>query len=106
MQYHDLDIHISPESDGYQVRIDGVMGVATGQFNLSFSDLEIENFILKVGSTRSGTRRIDSPQMKATRDFGQRLFDPLLTEQTLARFSSSVDHSQPSSAKRCPNPPQ
>lgn len=94
MQYHDLDIHISPGSDGYQVRVDGIMGMATSLFHLPFNDLEIENFILKVGATRSGTRRIDSPQMKAAREFGQRLFDALLTEQTLARFSSSVDHSR------------
>ena len=44
-------------------------------FNLPFSDVELENFVLKLGRTRKGVRRIESPEMQLARSFGSRLFD-------------------------------
>ncbi len=42
-----------------------------------FQALELENFILRMGQSRRGVRRVESPQMQAASSFGTRLFEAL-----------------------------
>ncbi len=61
----------------YRIVATGPAGEALGRFKLPFSDLELENFVLRVGRTRRGTRRIESPEMELAKDFGAKLFGAL-----------------------------
>ena len=82
MQYAELNVRLEPrQGGGYEVLAWGESGEAVGTFVLPFSDLELENFVLRVGRTRRGTRRLESPEMQRARDFGGRLFDALLSAQ-------------------------
>jgi hypothetical protein len=58
--YSDFDLMIEgSEEGGYHARvIDSPSGEATASFDLPFSELELENFMLKVGRPRRGTRRL------------------------------------------------
>ncbi|MBP7146989.1 MAG: CHAT domain-containing protein [Acidobacteria bacterium] len=74
-RYADFDLQLEKTAGGYCAR---VIGSPTGQgsvvFQLPFNDTELENFVLKMGRTRRGVRRIESPAMEAAKDFGGRLF--------------------------------
>ncbi len=45
---------------------------------MPFTDTELENFILKVGRTRRGVRRIESPEMQLAKTFGGQLFGAVM----------------------------
>ncbi len=94
MNYQDFDIQIESTTDGYRVNIESEMGSASNLFQLPFTPIEIENYMLKIGATRNVTRRIDSPRTAAAREFGQRLFTAIFDNQTLARFSSAQDQAR------------
>ena len=62
----------------------GPSGDASADFTNPFSDLEFENFILKVRGTRqTNVRRIESPEATATKDFGAKLFAALFADDRL-----------------------
>ena len=52
-------------------------GEAAGSFELPFSELELENFILRLGRSPMGRRRMESSEMSEARRFGGRLFEAL-----------------------------
>ena len=90
--YLDFDIHIQPTDSGYRVRImNSPAGQADGEFELPFSDLEVENFILRVGRTRKGVRRLESPEMEAARQFGGRLFEAVFSNELRGNLRSSLN---------------
>lgn len=59
------------------------------EFKLPFSRLELENFILRIGSARRGVRRINSPEMQIVRDFGSKLFESIFSGDVRACLTSS-----------------
>ena len=61
------------------MRPSGAGGERTGSFELPFSSIELENYILRFGRTRQTVRRIDSPEMDLARTFGGKLFLALTT---------------------------
>ncbi len=73
----------------YRVVATGPSGEALGRFKLPFSDIELENFVLKVGRTRRGKRRVESPEMELAKDFGGRLFSSLFDGDVKELFRSS-----------------
>jgi CHAT domain len=78
MSYAEIRVRIErAEEGGYRVSAAGPTGEASVSFQPPFSDLELENFILRIGRTRRGVRRLESPEMQKARDFGGRLFDAL-----------------------------
>ncbi len=82
MQYNELNVRVEVRDDGdYDVFASGEAGEAAGILGLPFSDLEVENFVLRVGRTRQGTRRLESPEMTRAREFGGRLFDALFNSR-------------------------
>jgi hypothetical protein len=78
----------------YRIVATGPAGEALGRFKLPFADIELENFILKVGSTRRGRRRIDSPEMELAKTFGTKLFGALFEGDVRELYRSSIAESR------------
>jgi len=92
MNYLDFDLLIERVGNKYQARVlNSPAGQAGATFRLPFSDLELENFLLRVGRTRRGVRRLESPEMEAAKTFGGRLFDAVFTDEVRACLRSSLD---------------
>ena len=58
---------------------------------MPFSDMELENFLLKIGRPRSGTRRLESPETEAARAFGSRLYGAVFATDVGRQWARSVD---------------
>jgi tetratricopeptide (TPR) repeat protein len=80
----DLDVLFSRAGADYQAMItrspagDG----QSATFGRLFSDLELENFVLKVGRFRSRTRRIEAAPIAAAKQVGGQLFEAVFTGVT------------------------
>ena len=95
IRYDELNVRLEPRQDGlYDVHAWGETGEASGVFELPFSDLAVENFILKLGRARSGTRRLESPEMASARDFGGRLFASLFDGGVHDLYRDCYAHAQ------------
>ena len=57
---------------------------------MPFTDTELENFILKVGRTRRGVRRLESPEMQLAKEFGGRLFRALMDGPVGERYREAL----------------
>jgi curved DNA-binding protein CbpA len=90
--YADFDLEISRLARGkYQARvIDSPSGQAVVEFKRPFTDLEFENFILKMGHTRSSIRSINSPEMQAAKEFGGKLFEAVFQGAVRECLTSSL----------------
>jgi outer membrane protein assembly factor BamD (BamD/ComL family) len=90
--YLDFDLLIERLGRKYRARVlNSPAGQATTEFRLPFSDLELENFLLRVGRTRRGVRRIGSPEMEAAKAFGGRLFNAVFGGEVQNCLRSSLD---------------
>jgi hypothetical protein len=92
--YLNFDLLIQPATEGYRLRVDSPAGQAASGFALPFSDLEVENFLLRVGRPRRLTRRIDSPEDKAVKDFGARLFAAVFEGEARGLLRSSLEEAR------------
>lgn len=91
MTYEDFDLVLDRAADGYRATaLDGSGRRATAGFTLPFSELSLENFLLRLGRTRRTVRRIESPEMKAAKGFGASLFDAVFTGPVGAAFARSL----------------
>ena len=77
LAYLNLDLLVEGPGPDYRVR---VLASPAGDsrpasFRVPFSDLEVENFLLKIGRPRRNVRRINPPQVTAIKHFGGRLFE-------------------------------
>jgi hypothetical protein len=93
--YVDFDLLIEPaEGRTYRAR---VLNSPVGEtrpvpVTMPFSDLELENFLLKVGRPRrQDTRGEASPEAAAVREFGGRLFDAVFRDQLRTALAASID---------------
>src|SRR4051794_40764017 len=93
--YENFDLLIeSSGSAGYRAR---VLNSPVGETQpipviIPFSDLEMENFLLKVGRPRrQGIRGENSPEVATVRTFGGRLFDAVFHDQLRSTLASSID---------------
>ena len=92
LTYLDFDLRISRAAEGYRARgWDAHEREATVQFQLPFSELEIENFWLRIGRPRSRVRKVHASETEATRSFGGRLFEAVFHGELLACFRRSLD---------------
>jgi len=92
MKYLDFDLIIERSADGYTARVfNSPAGQATAAFREPFSDLEIENFLLRVGRSRHAVRRIESPEMASAKAFGGKLFNEVFAGDVRACLRSSID---------------
>ena len=81
IQYKDFELSIEKRGgQRYHAKVlRSLCGEPDIDFKLPFSKLELENFILRIGSARRSMRRINSPEMQTVRDFGGRLFESIFT---------------------------
>lgn len=93
--YWDFDLLIEATESGYRARVlDSPAGQASTVFTLPFSDLELENFLLRVGRPRRGVRRLESPEMAAARAFGGRLFGAIFAGDVRSCLRSSLNQAR------------
>jgi len=90
--YLDFDLLIERSMQEYRVKVlDSPVGPVSGRFVPPFSELELENFFLRIGRPRQGVRRLESPEMEAARDFGSRLFEAAFDDEVRAYLRSSLN---------------
>ena len=94
--YSEFRIRIEPgtRKGHYRVDASGLGGEKTGVFRVPFRDSELENFVLKVGRTRRGVRRISSPEWDLAKTFGGRLFSSLMEGPVGELYRSSLSTAQ------------
>jgi hypothetical protein len=65
------------------------------EVSLPFSDLELENFLLRIGRPRRhAVRGVDSAEGAAIQEFGGKLFDAVFHDQVRAALNGSVDQAE------------
>ncbi len=80
ISYLDFDLLVTRTEGGYRAQVlSSPAGEATANFTVPFSELELENFILRVGRPRRGARRIGSPEMEAVRTLGKGLYEAVFS---------------------------
>ncbi len=89
--YIDFDLQIERAGDGYRAQVlDSPGGQAQADVVVPFSDVELENFVLRVGQRRRGRRRIESHDLDVARDFGAALFQAIIHDDVAGAYRSSV----------------
>jgi hypothetical protein len=63
-------------------------------FTAPFSDLELENYELRIGRSRARTRRIEAPPVGAAKEFGGRLFNAVFTGEVRECLRRSLDQAK------------
>lgn len=92
MNYLDFDLLIEKNATGYKAKvINSPAGQASQTFNLPFSALELENFVLRLGHLRQGMRRVESPGMEAAKEFGGKLFNALFADDVKSCWQNSLN---------------
>ncbi len=93
--YRNFDLLIEGTgAGGYRARVLASPAGETGPVpvRMPFSDLEVENFLLKIGRPRRHTvRGVNSPEAAAIRQFGGRLFDAVFLDDLRETLTRSVD---------------
>jgi hypothetical protein len=87
IQYYDFDLLIERTGDGFKARVlDSPAGEATAQFQLPFTQADVENFYTQIGHSRL----VESSQMQKMRLFGQDLFEATFTGNVRDKFKQSL----------------
>lgn len=89
-KYLDFELCIKKVGDHYLAEVlHSPGGVAQFTFDKPFSDLELENFILRLGIPRRNIRRIGTHEMQLVRQMGGRLFESVFRNDVRSCFVSS-----------------
>ncbi len=81
-EYDELKLRFERgEGESCRVIASAPSGEAVGRFELPFSELEIENFVLRLGRAPRGRRRMESSEMSEARRFGGLLFEALFQQR-------------------------
>ena len=92
MDYLDFDLEITRLGpDRYRAGVRSPAGEAAIEFVQPFKEFELENFILKIGHTRKGTRRLNSPEWEAAEAFGKRLFEAVFQGNVRDLLTASLN---------------
>jgi CHAT domain len=78
--YDELKLRIDRRTEGsYRVLAIGPDGsTAEGSFSLPFDEVELDNFVLRIGAARRGVRAYRSSHMEEAKRWGSTLFETLL----------------------------
>src|SRR3712207_2583363 len=92
--YLDFDVYVTRSGARYQAHVTSPAGQASVDFALPFSDLELENFLLRLGHVRTPVRRLDAPEMQAAKTLGGRLFAALFADEVRGCWRSTLDEAR------------
>jgi hypothetical protein len=93
--YKDFDLLLERAPKGFRAQVlSSSAGQATVEFQLPFSDVELENFLLKLGRTTRAVRRIESTEMTTAKSFGAALFNAVFAGDVRACLRSAVDEAR------------
>jgi len=94
--YYNFDIIIERSANKYKARvIDSPIGTASAEFDIPLSDLQLENYILRMGRTRQGKRLpFESSELIAVKQCGESLFDAVFTGEVYTCFAMSREWSR------------
>jgi WD40 repeat protein len=99
--YENFDVLLERTGEGvYRAR---VVHAPAGQgarvaFTQPFAPLELENFLLRIGRPRRPVRRVDAPETKAIKDFGDRLYSALFRDDLRVSLERSLSEAAAKSA--------
>lgn len=89
-RYLDFDLLFRKTDTGYRAQVlTSPAGQAAADFTAPFTELELENLLLRIGRPRRSTRRIGSAEMTAVKAFGGKLFSAVFGADVLACFRMS-----------------
>ena len=95
MEYRDFDLLIERAAQGYRAQVlNSPAGQATADFVLPFSDIELENCLLRLGRPARTVRRLESTEMTTAKTFGAALFNAVFSGDVRACLRSSVDEAK------------
>jgi tetratricopeptide (TPR) repeat protein len=95
INYLDFELRIEKRGQRYLATVvHSPCGEATALFRLPFSKLEIENFVLRMENAHRGMRRITTPEMQTVRQFGNKLFEAVFSDEVRACFISSQNEAK------------
>jgi hypothetical protein len=91
ISYRNFDLLIERRESTFHARVlSSPLGEGSAEFQFPFSSLELENFILRMGQSRRGVRRVESPQMQAAKAFGVRLFEAVFSGQVRDLYQGAL----------------
>lgn len=93
LKYDDFDLEITLAGDKYRVHLNGPTGQAAADFILPFTDVDVSNFLGRIGQVRRSMRRAEAPELHAAKDFGGKLFKAVFAGELIAQLRGSVEQS-------------
>ena len=91
MEYLNFDLEIVRTDTGYRAKVlNSPSGQAAVDFVLPFSEVETENFILRMGMSRGLMRGPDSPQLAAAKAFGGQIYRAIFADDVQDCLSGSL----------------
>ncbi len=92
IKYDDFDLQIEPAGDKFRVRLlNAPTGQATTEFALPFTEIEVANFLSRIGQVRRTMRRVDAPELQAAKEFGGKLFGAIFSGEMIAQLRGSME---------------
>ncbi|HET7473248.1 MAG TPA: CHAT domain-containing protein [Candidatus Limnocylindrales bacterium] len=89
--YEEFRLRFSGPAGGpFVVDATGPGGAGQGEFIAPFNEDQLENFILKLGRSRGGKRKVESPETEAARKFGKTLFDTVMAGKVGEAYRASL----------------
>ncbi|HVG00376.1 MAG TPA: CHAT domain-containing protein [Chloroflexia bacterium] len=100
INYLNFDITIQRAGNGYRAHLHSQSGEnVTVTFGKPFSDMELENFLLKAGYSRRSVRRIDTVETAAAKEFGGKLFNTLFKGDAQECLRRDLSYAQQQDAR-------
>src|SRR5256714_819996 len=92
MTYDDFDLQIEPAGEKFRARLlNAPTGQATTEFALPFTEIEVANFLSRIGQVRRTMRRVDAPELQAAKEFGGKLFGAIFSGEMIAQLRGSME---------------
>src|SRR5256885_16251169 len=91
MTYDDFDLQIEPAGEKFRARLlNAPTGQATTEFALPFTEIEVANFLSRIGQVRRTMRRVDAPELQAAKEFGAKLFGAIFSGEMIAQLRGGM----------------
>ncbi len=92
ISYQDFVLAIDRNGNRYSAKVlASPVGEAAVDFDLPFTEQELEEFLTQVGTPHRMVRQPDSPEMQAAKAFGKRLFEAVFDKEIGVALRRSLD---------------